>query len=541
MKQITLFMIGFLLFNIVNGQQLNKVGFLPKSVKRVFLNEEFQNQPFSILNEAGAVVFESKTTTAKSFEFNKIMTCFADFTELKQEGTFAFQLSGIESLSVDIKNDTYEKLAYDFGRYFYHVRASVPILEKYAEDGFARPASHLDKKIYVHNSAKTYNKPVGAIVESPGGWLNSGDYNKYIVNSSMATYMLLHTINMYDDHVAKIDFNTPESEDGVPDLVQDAVHNIRWMLTMQDNDGGVFHKLTSKAYSREKNPFSDKRSRYLMNKSTAATLNFVAVMAKASGVLANYGHKYAKLSNKALIAANKALKWAIRNPKFTYKQPKDIQTKVYGDEDLNDEWLWADTEMYLATRNESHLDRMDYKGVNFDTPNWQNVALLSVLSVIVEDQVDEKLEKKMTKIFMKLIDKYYENYENSAYKISLSQYPVKNSELLVSQGVLFLHAYKITDEIKYVKAADACLSFLLGANPDGHTYISGYGINELKEDQSNGGGEFFQDCYNYLYPYILYNSINIDNVCANPNQTNALNRMSLLTFLVLGLDTHLKN
>ncbi len=40
--------------------------------------------------------------------------------------------------------------------------------------------------------------------------------------------------------------NIPESGNGAPDLLNEVVWNLRWMLTMQDpHDGGVYNKVTN--------------------------------------------------------------------------------------------------------------------------------------------------------------------------------------------------------------------------------------------------------------------------------------------------------
>ena len=38
----------------------------------------------------------------------------------------------------------------------------------------------------------------------------------------------------------------PESDNKIPDILDEMMYNLKWMLTMQDpTDGGVYHKLTT--------------------------------------------------------------------------------------------------------------------------------------------------------------------------------------------------------------------------------------------------------------------------------------------------------
>ena len=83
--------------------------------------------------------------------------------------------------------------------------------------------------------------------------------------------------------------------------------------------------------------------RYVVQKSTAATLDFVATMAHATPELEKAG--LTELAAKTKKSAVEAWGWALRNPDVTYKQPDDISTGAYGDNSLQDEWFWAAAEI----------------------------------------------------------------------------------------------------------------------------------------------------------------------------------------------------
>lgn len=43
--------------------------------------------------------------------------------------------------------------------------------------------------------------------------------------------------------IHNLEAGIPESENALPDLLDETLWNLRWILTMQDpNDGGVYHK-----------------------------------------------------------------------------------------------------------------------------------------------------------------------------------------------------------------------------------------------------------------------------------------------------------
>jgi hypothetical protein len=152
-------------------------------------------------------------------------------------------------------------------------------------------------------------------------WQHSGDYNKYIVNSGISTYTLLAAYEHFPEYYRQFEFNIPESGNGIPDILDEALWNIDWMLTMQaPNDGGVYHKLTTANFSGFVMPNQDTARRYVVQKGTAATLNFAAVMAQASRIFQSFNSEMPGFAETCLDAALDAWRWARKNPNLRYSQ-----------------------------------------------------------------------------------------------------------------------------------------------------------------------------------------------------------------------------
>ncbi|MBR2201998.1 MAG: glycoside hydrolase family 9 protein, partial [Bacteroidales bacterium] len=159
-------------------------------------------------------------------------------------------------------------------------------------------------------------------MSSPGGWYDAGDYNKYIINSSITVWELLHVIEMYPDYVDKLKLNIPESGNDLPDMLDEILVNLKWMLTMQDpDDGGVYAKLTSLNFCGFIMPQDDNSERYVVQKTTAAALDFVATMCKAERVLRRYP-QYEDFCDHIQGCYMRAYNWAMKNQGILYRQPK---------------------------------------------------------------------------------------------------------------------------------------------------------------------------------------------------------------------------
>src|SRR4030095_3761048 len=245
---------------------------------------------------------------------------------------------------------------------YYFQRVSMPLDEKFAGK-WHRPAGHPDTSVLIHPSAVSEQRPEGTRISSPGGWYDAGDYNKYIVNSGITMGTLLSAYEDFSDYFDKLKTTIPESNNAIPDLLDEILYNLRWMMSMQDpNDGGVYNKCTNANFDGMVMPGVTKDARYVVQKGTAATLDFAAVMSQAARIFRKFSKQLPKLSDQCLNAATKAWQWAEKNPNLSYDQndinkkfKPQINTGGYGDRSFRDEWFWAASELYSTTKDEKYL------------------------------------------------------------------------------------------------------------------------------------------------------------------------------------------
>ncbi|TRX21258.1 glycoside hydrolase family 9 protein [Flavobacterium franklandianum] len=482
-----LFLFLFLLFSISSVQAqtilLNQIGYKPISEKRAFICDS-DVKTFKIINTSNnEVVYNGEISSPKYWESAGKNVSITDFSSIQKSGKYTIVV-GNSSKTITIDNVVYENLGTKSLEAFYLARASETISEKYAGI-YARPLGHPDDKVIIHASAATDKRPEGSIISSPSGWYDAGDYNKYIVNSGITVHTLLQLYEMYPEYSKNLKLKIPENSNQVPDLLDEILVNLRWMLTMQDpNDGGVYHKLTSKNFCGMIMPQDDKLDRYVVMKSTAATLDFAAVMAKVSRVFSKYENEYPHLSNLCLIRSKNAWNWAQKNPNVLYVQPKDISTGEYGNKNIDDEKYWAAIELYLSTKNEVYLNHLP-TDLKITTPTWSQVESLGAFSLISStDKIkDGKIKDKIELIKQNLLntaDQLYKINQKSPFKISMNSFSWGSNSDLANQGLLLLHAYTISGGKKYFKAAEDCLHYILGSNPLNMCFVTSFGDNSPK-------------------------------------------------------------
>lgn len=372
--------------------RLNQIGFYPEGPKVAIIINNPKATKFSVINalDKKDTAFTGNLKKTGIWKYSAEETSQADFTALKKVGTYVLFVKGSgTSYPFDIKANVGEEIAKASIKGYYFQRASMNLTTEYAGK-FARAAGHYDEDVLIHNSAASPNRPKNSKINSSKGWYDAGDYNKYIVNSGITMSTFFSLYEDFSSYANNLKLNIPESNNQLPDLIDEANWNLRWMLTMQDPvDGGVYHKVTNPNFDPVVQPKDAQETRYVVKKSTAASLDFAAVMAHAGRLYKKFSNQTPGLADSCLAASKKAYDWAKKHPKDYYIQKEltnpDIFTGAYDDEHVDDEFLWAASELFVSTGDmnyfkEARLDTALNK--NLKVPSWQSVGMLGLYSLI---------------------------------------------------------------------------------------------------------------------------------------------------------------
>ena len=476
--------------------RINQVGFAPQQEKTATIDVCTPDAApcfVSILSETGDTVWTGIASTTMLNSVSGKPRQIVDFSALSTPGIYTLYANEL-SVPVTITSRPYRFLTRQALRAFYHQRSAIPIEEPFAE-GYARAAGHPDDHVLVHPSAATDERPANTVIASPGGWYDAGDYNKYIVNSGYTMGVFLMAYEQQSAYYDTLSLNIPESGLRVPDMLAEAMYNIRWMLTMQDTDGGVYHKLTNPEFESFIRPDECQKPRYVVLKTTAAALDFAATMALAARVYAPYEDVYPGFVAEATAAALRAWDWALAHPAIYYDQnamneqyTPSIITGAYDDYDVQGEFYWAATELYLLTQNNVYREAaLAYCPAVFTPATWGDVTELASIEWMLHPQgVEEFAAEKKAALLA-----YLKPYMDEAETISVHRSPYGNreedffwgcnSEGCCWRGVECLYAYRLTGEEKYLVNAERCLNHILGQNATGFCYVTGFGTRPTKD------------------------------------------------------------
>jgi len=471
---------------------LNQVGFYPAAPKVAVVVGTPAKRFYVRKASGGRPVFEGLLGVGRYDSLARQTVRQADFSAFRTAGTYVLVVPGLgASPPFRVAARVHHQLAAAVLKGFYYQRASTALPLAYA-GAWARPAGHPDGQVLVHPSAATAQRPAGTHLASPRGWYDAGDYNKYVVNSGITLGTLLALYEEYPAYCGQLTSGIPETPNAVPDVLDEALWNVRWLLTMQDpSDGGVYHKLTNASFDGMVMPAACATPRYVVQKSTAAALDFAAVLAQASRVYRAFGRPLPGLADSCLVAATRAWGWARQHPAMLYQQDSlnrhfapAIVTGAYGDEDLRDEWAWAGTELYATTHHADYWQASHVlAGGALPVATWNQVRPLAYYTLLrlgpalppAGRQALPEVRRQVKSLADNLMAGRTARPYGTVMGQRASDFNWGSNAQAANQGIALLQAYRLGHETRYRDAALANLDYLLGRNALGYCFVTGSG------------------------------------------------------------------
>lgn len=574
--------LAFILFVVFNGScidilaqekpsnliRLNQIGFYPNEQKIAVIASE-QCTDFYIQEiKTKKRVFDGKLSTPIKSLFAAKHTRIAVFSDLNKQGNFVLVVPGLgTSYPFSISKDVHHEIAKASVKSYYYQRFSTALPEQYAGK-WHRPLSHPDDKVLIHPSAASEQRPAGTVISSPKGWIDAGDYNKYIVNSGISTGTLLSAYEDFPEYYQSLSLNIPESNNDIPDLLDEVLWNLRWMLTMQDpNDGGVYHKCTNASFDGMIMPHQANSPRYVVQKGTGAALNFSAVTAQAARIFKTFEKQLPGLTDSCIRASERAWQWAINNPDVVYDQGKinikydpDITTGGYGDSNFTDEFIWAASELTITTQNEKYIKTVKlFPDSSMPIPSWNQVKLLGYYSLVRNEKKIETIAgidiAEIKKRIIKRADDLIQGVDKRSYRTVMGSgakdFVWGSNAVAANQSIVLINAYHISKNRKYITYALHNLDYLLGRNATGYCFLTGYGSKRVmhphhRPSEADGivdpipgllvGGPNpgMQDKCNY--PSTIADEAFTDNVCSYASNEIAINWNAPFVYIVNALE-----
>jgi endoglucanase len=481
----------------------DEIGFLPKAGKYAVSDK---TGSYYIVNDNN----RQKTDTAVRItdrgydETAGHQVYLLDFSSLEEPGIYHIESDeGESSPSFKIEPGVYKSLKNSLLKFLYFQRCGMALEEKYTGP-YSRPACHMGKVTPLDGGEK---------ISMPGGWHDAGDYGRYVSAGALAVAHMLYAYEIFPEAFSET-VNIPESGNGIPDLLNECRYELDFLCLMQDEDGGLHHKITSRTFCGFVMPDEDPEDMLLFPVTSMSTADFAAVMCIASRVYEKFDPAFARdCMHRAYLAGQ----WLLSHPDNTdFHNPEGCNTGEYTDPFDRDERMWAYAELMRTDRDikneadrsiqasakqgksrqdiykEAFIKAADeydsshphYDGRSVDDGfGWVDVSSMAAIALLFdpEKSADDKLISRMEALIMERADAFID-MQDKGYPVSMkSEDYIWGSNMVASNRAdVLIAAALMKGEKKYEQAALNQIHYILGMNAMNTSYVTGFGDHAFK-------------------------------------------------------------
>ncbi len=463
--------------------------------------------PFTVFDEAtGKAVFEGLTVLSKAAtdktedaykkNYNGTDVYEMDFTALTQPGKYRVSVRTVGcSYPFEIADDAWRKAFVVAARGFYHQRSGIAIGEPYTT--YKRPRSfHPDDGLKVYasttpimdtgNGLNQKDSNFGNLVKGRtdqivtnawGGYMDAGDWDRRIQHLK-STSLLLELAELFPDYFGVLSLNIPESGNGLPDIVNEALFNLDFFRRLQTPEGGIRGGIESSEHPRRgEASFQESLTVLTYAPDILSSYFYAGVAARAARWLAP---QHAELADKYRTSALRAMRWAEQDREreekayLMAKHPAVSDTRNFAAAELfrltgEPEW----NRLFLATTIFKTADAVP--AYHFDSLEQYDGAW--VYARTDRPGMDETVKQCCRQALLKGADERAESGKRTGFHWTKHPYgPVVYGALSSPENAVnIVRAHVLTGDPKYLRALVLASQTGAGANPVNMCYTTGVG------------------------------------------------------------------
>ena len=302
---------------------------------------------------------------------------------------------------------------------------------------------------------------------------------------------------------------------------------------MQDDDGGVFFKVTPYRWDGFVSPLESDASqkRYILGKSTSSTLNFAAALAQAHHLFVDENALFAE---KCLEASVNAYLWAEQNPEVEW--PHNTEgSGGYGDPDLGDDFFWARAMLYrelkcgldsivrksfrekaadLCARIEDQLPADMEAYLPTYGLQWRSTQNLAWFALATMENDAPELSQKAKEAFKWTAEEILKLCESDMYGLSIRKFIWGSNGDIANHALTLYLAWTWFGNEKYLTAAMSQIGFIYGCNPVDVSFVTGSAWSSPKHPHHRIS---YSDGVEEPVPGLVVGGINVDRQDAHRN------------------------
>jgi endoglucanase len=467
--------------------RVNSVGYLPERQKRATIvlppgTSSLADSKAEVRDASTDAMVATCVVTGPTSDSATAATVYvADFTDFGTPGEYYIAVPSLTvgggpatSTKFRIAADVYRDALVRGMLGLYGQRCGQAVTIRLDDKQWSHPACHMDDAYLDYLTFESKKKP------SVGGWHDAGDYGKYITNGAFSAGTMLAAWEHFQPALQTLAIPAlPETGGAIPDFLDEVKWQLDWLLTTQLEDGGVPHKLTALDFEGFVMPQEDGARRYFTPVGTAATGDFVAVMAQAARMYMPYD---AAAATKYLAAARLGYTYLGAHTGPAVPDTDAFTTGGYGQGSDASNRLWAAAELWETTGEAAFLADVETRiGVpsvdaNFDWANPQNLGLFTYL-LSKRDGRNPTLVAGLTTAATTVANRLSDTAHASAFGRDITGYWWGSNGAVARSAMNLWVAHRLAPDPKYLDAIAMQLDHLLGRNIYDRTQVTGVGYN----------------------------------------------------------------
>ncbi len=316
----------------------------------------------------------------------------------------------------------------------------------------------------------------GVLVKATGGYHDAGDYDRRIEHLAVVD-VLVDLIELAPERHTGDDLGIPESGNGLPDVLDEALWAIDLYAQLQEEDGGVPAGVETTGYPDwgtmpEDDPYTEW---YAYAADPVSSYRFAGAAAKLSRALAGWDGGAAA---DWLERAERAWAWA----------------EAQGDPgyDTDAEGAYAAAELFKTTGEPDYDTAFQQQGVfasglGYSPDDWDTVDVRPLWAYATAAGADPAYQAAAADLLVDWADRLLVFAEGTGYRrVKQSYTPIcYGSGTTPRTADLLIAAHQLTGDDRYREWLAATADTTLGANEAGLSYVTGLGSRPVVQPLHN--------------------------------------------------------
>lgn len=415
-----------------------------------------------------------------------------DLSEVPDGGPYIISVEGYGcSYPFGVGQDYVNQATYVQVRGLYHARCGIELEEPYTE--FTHDVCHPTMEITEATppvSGDALINDRGPERPVSGGYHDAADYD-HRAGHTLIPAMMFTLYEAFPDGFQDNQYNIPESGNGIPDWLDEALFGMKIWEELQEEDGGIRAGKETNAYP---NQGVDKADTDPLIYRTYRRYGYTTAMgaglfAHASRLIQPFdADRAAELLDKAVSAWNYLLDNEDENPDMA---SASVGTRMY-----------ATLQLYLTTEDEEyHNLYKDYasswisSGDGYLGGNLGSTHGPSIFSyLITELPKDDALANTLTNRISSRANIWLDRLASQPYPIvTIPNYSWGSASAQGRYSEPLIYMYRLTNDDRYLDGVSEMYNFALGLNPLNRSFTTGLGINTPTCTRSHDSYWFYKE------------------------------------------------